>query len=142
MKSFFLISVALLALTGNALAGMPDLEPSIVPLYYTPGSGRVCLSPNPGSGALPWWAKPYDAHSVLVPLYMCSPPWSGQKTTFQSCSYEYEKCEYEFAISEVLGLCRANKNGSNSQRCMALIAKVAKVNPTFCQSYEDICPRL
>jgi hypothetical protein len=75
-----------------------------------------------------------------VPLYMCSPHWTGQHQ-FDSCA-SYEKCEYEFAISELMGLCRANKNGSNSQRCLALIGIVAKVNPTFCQSYEDICPRL
>jgi hypothetical protein len=140
MKSPLLIGAVLLALTGSALSGMPNLDPSIVPLYFTPGSGRVCLSPNPGPGTLPWWAKPYDARSVLVPLYMCSPPWTGGRGTFQSCAGEYEKCEYEFAISEVMGVCRAEMNGSNSQRCLALISIVAKSNPTFCQSYEDICP--
>jgi hypothetical protein len=146
-----LITAAILAIAVTAPAQaqvkMPwdSMEAYIAPLYFSRGSGRICLMPTGRVPApLPWWAKPLpDGQDVMVPLYICSPYWTG-KNQFKSCASEHERCEYDFAISEVLARCRIGQdaNDAHMRRCADLRTIVIRVNRTFCQTCEDICPRV
>ena len=136
-------TLTLLALTVPAEAEMFTNAPDspIAAVWARHGSWRVCTNrweqiPNP----TPWWAIPSrDGSYAIVPLYFCSPEATG-KRVFRSCSYD--ECEYDFAVSEVLATCRISQDKSEAQmrRCADLRAIVTRVNPTFCQSFEDICP--
>jgi hypothetical protein len=140
-----LITAAILAIAVTTAQAQTN---AMDPIWGSRGSGRTCtnpmaLVPKP----LPWWAIPSkDGSYAIVPMYFCSPRWTGGKGTFQSCASDYERCEYDFAISEVLGRCRTSQDAMpmdvDVRRCVYLLEKVTKVNPTFCQSYEDICPRV
>jgi hypothetical protein len=91
-----------------------------------------------------------DTGMVVVPIYMCSREASG-RDQFVSCGARgawtgvprsEDDCEYEYAISEVLTTCRINQMASDAatRRCARLREIVTRVNRTFCQTFEDMCP--
>ena len=158
MNKLLLVGATLLALAGAAHAepmnwgdgregGPMDL--TLARPLYGQGGRKCLLSLDEVPVPQPWWARRFKdtpVGQVLIPIYMCP-----RERNFPSCGFvrghdplprSEDDCEYEYAISEVLATCRIGQMASDAatRRCADLREIVTRVNRTFCQTFEDMCP--